>query len=643
MLTYQNRALLRAADLNYVDVVNKLLTDGCEVDQIDGAGDTPLIKAICRDNNEIVKLLCRYKANVNHKNNDGASPFSLSFFHAADRTIVQYLRQMGGHFDHELFSYIADGDETVFKHFKFDIEVQDSELHSLLHYAAAAGRLSLVQLFLKQGLTHTKDKQGNTPLILAAWNGQHKTVEWLLKNGGANISEKNCQGFSAIHAASINGHLEVLKLLVNEFHISVQDIDNLGNTPLLLAGHEGHLEIVRWLLKGLHPRSTVREYNRNGNNVFHCAILGGRLNVVAWLLSKKKVKKSDENKNIYTAESALHLAAKYGQNQTILHLLNSAYSTPNEIHTTDGSTALHFAAMSGKITTMAYLHEEGALINVTNSYGNTPLHIAAEHGQLEKVEWLVRRNITLLSRKNNIGATPFILASYTRELETAEKLLELGANIFDTLSNPVYTALDCLILHPTQVFAPIPLEPIVRFLLESGAAIGTDLTEHFQTDFKFDLKDIILIEATNNGQSIIAEGAIHTNDELREAILRIPLQRVPFLQRAINTRVEQFPNNQILKDTQAILGNFYTYFNQKLKKLILTGGQYDWPHLRKTVHMMLAKYPDQAALKETKCIIESLSSLKYQYLFFFADRPSFPNLQNLPQDLQEEINILRSQ
>jgi len=69
--------------------------------------------------------------------------------------------------------------------------------------AALVGDLERVQEILKEGKVdiNKKDKDGNTALILASWNGHNEIVKSLLANG-ANINEKGEDGWTALISAS---------------------------------------------------------------------------------------------------------------------------------------------------------------------------------------------------------------------------------------------------------------------------------------------------------------------------------------------------------------------------------------------------------------------------------------------------------
>lgn len=83
----------------------------------------------------------------------------------------------------------------------------------LFDYARAGDSLSLSQ-YLTAGIpTNLTNHEGNTLLMLAAYNGQKETVELLLsKNADTNVL--NARGQSSIAGAVFKGYDEIVKLLV---------------------------------------------------------------------------------------------------------------------------------------------------------------------------------------------------------------------------------------------------------------------------------------------------------------------------------------------------------------------------------------------------------------------------------------------
>lgn len=84
-------------------------------------------------------------------------------------------------------------------------ELLDQNGCSILHFAAKSGKHKVVSYILKhpayEGLINMKDKQGNTPLHLAAMHWHPKTVTALTWDSRVNLTVVNNRGMTALDAA----------------------------------------------------------------------------------------------------------------------------------------------------------------------------------------------------------------------------------------------------------------------------------------------------------------------------------------------------------------------------------------------------------------------------------------------------------
>ncbi|CAH1448934.1 unnamed protein product [Lactuca virosa] len=97
--------------------------------------------------------------------------------------------------------------------------------------------------------------------------------------------------------------------------------------------------------------------------------------------------------------------------------------------TNNSNTALHVAVGTSKKSgflekLLEKIPENTQLMDLRNSDGSTPLHVAAIIGNTEAADILVARNPELLSAKDNEGQTPLALALSNMHKETARHLLQ---------------------------------------------------------------------------------------------------------------------------------------------------------------------------------------------------------------------------
>ncbi|XP_044092957.1 espin isoform X3 [Neovison vison] len=256
------------------------------------------------------------------------------------------------------------------------------------HDAAATGHLACLQWLLSQGGcgVQDKDNSGATVLHLAARFGHPELVDWLLHHGGGDPTVATETGALPVHYAAAKGDFPSLRLLVRHHPGGVTAQTKTGATPLYLACQEGHLEVTQYLVQecGADPHARAQD----GMTPLHAAAQMGHSPVIVWLVSCTDVSLSERDK--------------------------------------DGATAMHFAASRGHAKVLSWLLLHGGEIS-TDLWGGTPLHDAAENGELECCQILVVNGAALDVRDRD-GYTAAELSDYnghsrcTRYLRTVENL-----------------------------------------------------------------------------------------------------------------------------------------------------------------------------------------------------------------------------
>jgi len=82
--------------------------------------------------------------------------------------------------------------------------------------------------------------------------------------------------------------------------------------------------------------------------------------------------------------------AKTGEFEDLKKLIESGDFTANDCNLT-GITPLHFAAERGDVDMAAYLVENGADVNAYDDAGWRPIHVAASHDKTDFVSFLVEK------------------------------------------------------------------------------------------------------------------------------------------------------------------------------------------------------------------------------------------------------------
>ncbi|KAJ0033591.1 hypothetical protein NQD34_000698 [Periophthalmus magnuspinnatus] len=219
---------------------------------------------------------------------------------------------------------------------RVNVNIQDADGLSPLHYAALSGNKELISLLLEaQAAVDIKDNKGMRPLHYAAWQGKTEPMKMLLKSG-SSVNGPSEEGQIPLHLSSQHGHYDGTEMLLQ--HQSNPCIsDAAGKTPLDLACEFGRVGVVQLLLSS---------------------------NMCATMLEPKP---SDPN-----GVSPLHLAAKNGHIDVIKLLIQAGIDINRQ---SESGTALHQAALCGKTEVVRLLLDSGISAGVRNTLSQTALDI----------------------------------------------------------------------------------------------------------------------------------------------------------------------------------------------------------------------------------------------------------------------------
>lgn len=117
-------------------------------------------------------------------------------------------------------------------------------LNAFLPHSSAA---QVVTILLERGAAvDHQDKDGMTPLLVAAFEG-HRDVCELLLEYEADVDHCDATGRTPLWAAASMGHGSVVALLLF-WGCYVDSIDNEGRTVLSVAAAQGDTDVVKQLL-----------------------------------------------------------------------------------------------------------------------------------------------------------------------------------------------------------------------------------------------------------------------------------------------------------------------------------------------------------------------------------------------------------
>lgn len=151
---------------------------------------------------------------------------------------------------------------------------------SLLHLASAKGMKKVCALILDKGIgVDDIDKDGQTPLFVAAQNC-HREVCELLLDRGATTNKANNQGWTPLRIAIKHGHKDVCEMLLERGAAKELVGKAFSLTPLHLATINGHTEICHLLI----AHGATLESTPDGGSLLYLAAEAGILSLCLFFL-----------------------------------------------------------------------------------------------------------------------------------------------------------------------------------------------------------------------------------------------------------------------------------------------------------------------------------------------------------------------
>lgn len=296
-------------------------------------------------------------------------------------------------------------------------------------YSAVTGDLEKLTHFLDKNIdVNMVDENGKTALIHAVINNHKDIIELLLKNG-ANINIKDKRGLTAVKYAIKNKNIEISNILTS--YGAVIQIKAKSNFNLIKAAQENNYELAKIYIQSGIDVNTI---SSERFTALHYAAQNNNYELVELLL------KSGADPNILTVskETALMLAVNKKADLKIIKLLID-YKTDINIQDSYGRTALMNERKKGTpcIETMELLLKSGANSNLKDTKNLTPLIIAVEEEQIDKVKLLLDYKADPNIQNAN-GWTALHSAVAKNNIEIAKLLLEYTPTNKPILKNNPY-------------------------------------------------------------------------------------------------------------------------------------------------------------------------------------------------------------
>ena len=337
-----------------------------------------------------------------------------------------------------------------------DIEAKDDLGRSPLHWACRSGALATVKMLVKAGAgVRVTDTDGDTCLIFAAYFGHTETVRYIVSFPEVDVNHKDTDGNTALLLAASHGHTETVRYLVNLPEVDVNQVgddftalhwagqedypnmvkvlidagadmdaeDENGCSPLLLASKQGCLDTVKMLLKA---GADVCAADNKGATCLALAVCNGHTETVRYLLCLPEV---DANQSTNRGSTSLHLAVSQ-KHSDVVGMLIDAGADIEANREGMSYTTLRCACEVGEREIVRMLLEAGADLCATDDDGDRCLALAAHHGHIETVRYLVDLKEVDVNHGNNWSVTALKHARLNGHAGVEQVLLEHGGEVF---------------------------------------------------------------------------------------------------------------------------------------------------------------------------------------------------------------------
>ncbi|KAL1881327.1 hypothetical protein Daus18300_001180 [Diaporthe australafricana] len=352
------------------------------------------------------------------------------------------------------------------------VETDDQETHWVADWtpltaACSSGYIKTARVLLENGADANKPGNYVLPLYLAAVEyGNVEMVQLLLKHK-ANPNHALLQRpipIAIIERNELSGENTIVLLdilLDNDPPIEVDKPDNSGQTALIAAAKKEDMTAIRWLLEHGADINAVDSYNRHA--LFYALLNRKHLAVAELLKHREKPRlelSDDSSRSLVEAtlgeisllqmlvDAGADLTYENGQKQTIFNLaveaedaeivkfLLSLKDKNVDIHHRDSaewSPILDATGFKSNAEMTRILMDHGARLSDANSFGSSPLHLAADRVRPDVLRVLLEYHTAEdLARRESNGNTPLINVQMFRDPETLDCIrlfVRAGADI----------------------------------------------------------------------------------------------------------------------------------------------------------------------------------------------------------------------
>ncbi|XP_050390986.1 putative ankyrin repeat protein RF_0381 [Patella vulgata] len=289
---------LKASIYRYVkgrkSLSTMLLTAGCDVNSSDADGVTPLMIATRYRNTDLIKMLIQKGADVNARDKRGRTVCHYCFHAGVVRNpssrriytldpslnILEYFKTLGidalkENKNNALLCNVLSCSDFTSLDYLLGKNITFNELNesgeNILHHLVRARDFKMdydLEKLIVEGVDiNQRNKNGDTPFMVAAFMMNIKCMEAMSKIKGSELGLTNNRGHNALHLCIIGFSCSEMNLITSGLSVSdnhklylscvcfllgrgvrVNERDRHGRTPLMLAASSNDSRLVKTLL-----------------------------------------------------------------------------------------------------------------------------------------------------------------------------------------------------------------------------------------------------------------------------------------------------------------------------------------------------------------------------------------------------------
>ncbi|XP_072348682.1 ankyrin repeat and SOCS box protein 2 isoform X2 [Scyliorhinus torazame] len=309
----------------------------------------PVVIAISNGDEETLSDMIKAGKVLSTPNSDGWIPLHEAAFYNQPRCVKLLLKAC--EYKH------VEAVRLLIK-YKADVNHRCNHGWTALHEAAVRNDLDIIEALIKSGAKiEASNMYGITPLFVAAQSGQVDALRFLTKCG-ASVNTQASDNASALYEACKNEHEDIVKFLLSQ-NADANKGSKDGWLSLHIAAARGNMEIVQMLL----PVTSKVRVRRSGISPIHLAAQHNQNDIIEELVkagySVHALLSAERSRLFEDKRTSVLYFAVYNNNVEATEILLKAGADPN----VDLINPLLIAIRHGSIKNIQLLIDHGANIN----------------------------------------------------------------------------------------------------------------------------------------------------------------------------------------------------------------------------------------------------------------------------------------